>query len=137
MFEGERSVLDAVSEVAADGIQTWVGGLGTESGEALLVEGEPVFGARGEPVTVRRNTGLLRAIADAGGGRYADASQDDGLESLAADLRALSGDDLEGAPEPLDATFLLTLLAIPLLLWEGVVDAGRASTAARDAEERP
>ena len=48
-----------------------------------------------------------------------------GLDALVDDLRDLSGDSREGPAEPFDTTALFALLAIPLLLWEGVVDARR------------
>ena len=47
------------------------------------------------------------------------------LDALVDDLRDLSGDSREGPAEPFDTTALFALLAIPLLLWESVVDARR------------
>jgi Ca-activated chloride channel family protein len=135
VFEEEGGVVDAAAAVTADGLQVWVGGLGSETGAPLSLEGEPIRDASGRPITASRNTTLLRAVADAGRGRYEDVTEEGGLESLAAGLRALGGDDGGGASEPLDATSLLMLLAIPLLLWESIADAGRAPTTRRGRRE--
>jgi hypothetical protein len=86
----------------------------------------PLVDEGGAPVASSLNEPLLREVAEAGGGRYVDVTSEDGLESLVAGLRELSGDRDEPPPPPIDAAFLLVLLAIPLFLWEAVLDVGRS-----------
>jgi Ca-activated chloride channel family protein len=132
--EVEASVLSAALQVAAAGTEVWVAGLGTQEGTLLSVGNEPVVDASGNAVLTRLNTDLLQAIASSGGGRYENVSNEAGLTAFVGGLRELSGVSDEGLRLPVDATYLLTLLAIPFLLWEGAADAGRGWLRARGGE---
>lgn len=121
--DGEQALTEAAT-LASAGIRVWAAGVGSETGAALFVEGAPLLDG-GAPVVARLNEELLRALADAGQGRYENVSDESGFESLGASLSELSGDDRDAAGPPVDAAFLLVLLAVPLLLWEGAADAGR------------
>ncbi len=126
VYEDQDEVARAASTVSAAGFEVWAAGLGSEDGATLTLDGAPVRDVTGRAVRTGQDAELLRLLADAGRGRYEDISGDGGLESLVADLRDLSGDSEEGPAEPFDTRYLFALLAIPLLLWEGIVDAGRS-----------
>jgi Ca-activated chloride channel family protein len=132
VYEEQEVVVRAAAEARDVGAEVWVAGIGTGDGAPMALGGSPVLDAGGRPVLARRNEALLRGVAEAGGGRYVDITDDDGVRSLLEALRDVSGDEAEAPPGPFDATALLALLAIPLLLWEGALDAGRGrSTHAR------
>ena len=138
VYEDRDEVASAASAAAAGGFEVWVAGVGSQEGASLTLEGAPVRDVTGRAVRTSQDVDLLRSLADAGAGRYEDISDDAGLQSLIADLRDLSGDSEEGPAEPFDTRYLFALLAIPLLLWEGIVDAGRAGRgrkATRDESE--
>ncbi len=59
---------------------------------------------------------LLRAMAQAGGGVYEDASHDRGLRSLISELRRLAGVATAQDVMPDRITFWLLMLAVLLLL---------------------
>jgi Ca-activated chloride channel family protein len=123
--EVNAAALENAAWLQEDGFEVWVAGLGSDAGTPLFVEGAPLL-SEGAPVVASLNEPLLRDIAAAGGGRYVDVTREDGFETLLADLRDASG-DTEGPPlPPLDAAFLLVLLAVPLFLWEAAADLGRS-----------
>ena len=125
VYEDEDLLVRAAADAAARGFEVWIAGVGSEEASPMSIAGEPVLDAVGRAVRTSQNADLLSAMAAAGQGRYEDITQDEGLDSLVDDLRELSGDSREGPAEPFDTTALFALLAIPLLLWEGVVDARR------------
>ena len=125
VYEDEDVLVRAAADAAARGFEVWIAGLGSEAGSPISIAGEPVLDAAGRAVRTSQNADLLSAMAEAGQGRYEDITEDGGLDSLVDDLRDLSGDSREGPAEPFDTTALFALLAIPLLLWEGAVDARR------------
>ena len=125
VYEDEDVLVRAAADAAARGFEVWIAGVGSEAASPMSIAGEPVLDAVGRAVRTSQNADLLSAMAAAGQGRYEDITQDEGLDSLVDDLRELSGDSREGPAEPFDTTALFALLAIPLLLWEGVVDARR------------
>jgi hypothetical protein len=131
VFEDRDVLVRAAADAAARGFEVWMAGLGSEEGSPISIAGEPVLDAVGRAVRTSQNVGLLSAMAEAGQGRYADITEDEGLDSLVDDLRDLSGDSREGPAEPFDTTALFALLAIPLLLWEGVVDGRRGVVGGR------
>ena len=112
------------SELAAAGIEVWVGALGADEGVPLMVEGASLLNG-GQPFVAVRDERFLGEVSEAGNGRYFDITDEAGIESLVSSLRELSGDTEEPPPPPVDAAFLLVVLAIPLLLWEAAADAGR------------
>ena len=122
----------AASTVVRDaGLEVWVAALGSDAGTTLFRDGVPLLDEGGAPVVSALNESLLREVAEAGGGRYVDVTSEDGLESLVADLRELSGDRDDPPPPPVDAAFLLVMLAIPLFLSEAVLDLGRSREATK------
>ncbi len=125
VYEDEDLLVRAAADAAARGFEVWIAGVGSEDGSPISIAGEPVLDPVGRAVRTSQNADLLSAMAEAGQGRYEDITEDEGLDSLVDDLRDLSGDSREGPAEPFDTTALFALLAIPLLLWEGVVDARR------------
>jgi Ca-activated chloride channel family protein len=132
--EDVADILAAAAAASADGVPIWTAGLGTSAGAQLTTEGGPFVDGTGHPVVATLDEDLLREIARAGGGDYQDVSGEGGVGALLTGLGELdsaSGDADEG---PLDAAFWLTLLAVPLLLWESGLDAGRG--AARRPDQR-
>ena len=125
VYEDEDVLVRAAADAAARGFEVWIAGLGSEEGSPISIAGEPVLDAVGRAVRTSQNADLLSAMAEAGQGRYEDITEDGGLDAFVDDLRDLSGDARGGPAEPFDTTALFALLAIPLLLWEGVVDARR------------
>ncbi|MBM4183952.1 MAG: VWA domain-containing protein [Gemmatimonadetes bacterium] len=125
--QDETSVADVASELSAAGVEIWAAGIGSERGATVFAGTEPVMDGD-TPVVAAMNADLLRALADAGGGTYEDGTDEGGLEALVAEMQAISG-DARGSGPPVDATFLLVLLAVPLLLWDGAADAGRGTIA--------
>ena len=135
VFEDELVLVRAASDAAARGLGVWTAGAGSEEESPISIAGEPVLDALGRAVRTSQHAGLLSAIAEAGQGRYADITEDEGLDGLVDELRDLSGDSQEAPAEPFDTTALFALLAIPLLLWEGVADARRGVIRARANKE--
>jgi len=135
VFEDEDVLVRAASDTAARGFEVWTAGLGSREGSPISIAGEPVLDAAGRAVRTSQDADLLRAMAEAGQGRYEDITEDEGLDGLVDDLRDLSGDSREGPAEPFDTTALFALLAIPLLLWEGVIDARRGFVGAGTNQE--
>ena len=125
VYEDEDVLVRAAADAATRGFEVWIAGLGSEEGSPISIAGEPVLDAAGRVVRTSQDADLLSAMAEAGRGRYKDITEDGGLDALVDELRDLSGDSREGPAEPFDTTALFALLAIPLLLWEGVVDARR------------
>jgi Ca-activated chloride channel family protein len=123
--EDAAQILDAAASASADDVPIWTGGLGTRAGAELVTETGPLVDAGGRTVLATLNDDLLREIARAGSGEYLDVSTERGLRALVAGLGELDDGSGGGDGGPLDLTFLLTLLAVPLLLWEGGLDAGR------------
>ncbi len=116
------SILDSVAVATDGGVRLWTGGVGTARGTPLVRpgSGEPLLDEAGAPVVTRLDEALLRSMAGAGGGSYHDVSQDRGLRAL---LDEIAGEAREPTQEqPTDLAFLLSLLALPLLFWEGTAD---------------
>jgi Ca-activated chloride channel family protein len=118
-------ILDAATSASANDVTIWAGGLGTRQGAELTTEIGPLVDASGRPAVATLDDDLLREIARAGGGEYLDVSSERGLRALLLGLGELEDDSSGQDGGPLDFTFFLTLLAVPLLLWEGGLDAGR------------
>jgi Ca-activated chloride channel family protein len=123
--EDMAEILDAAASASGD-VPIWTAGLGTPTGAPLATEAGPILDGVGRQVLAPLDENLLREIARAGGGAYQDVSDDRGLRALMAGLGEVDNDSGRGDGAPLDASFLLTLLAVPLLLWEAGLDAGRS-----------
>jgi len=123
--EDLESILEAATAASAEDVPLWTAGLGTTSGVPLTTELGPVRDRAGRPVVASLDEDLLREIAEAGGGDYQDVSDERGLRALLTGLGELDDEPVAEGGDPLDASLLLTLLAVPLLLWEGGLDAGR------------
>ena len=123
--EDEAEILDAVAAAVAAGVRVWTAGVGTSGGSELSTldpDPIPVLGDDGEPVVSRLNEDLLRRIASAGGGGYRNVSGGAGLRSLLGVFRRANTESTPGG-EAVGAALWLILLAIPLLLVEGRMDA--------------
>jgi Ca-activated chloride channel family protein len=129
------AVLEAARTAADDGVEIWTAGLGTTRGIELETETGPVLDATGAPVLTQLDERLLVDVAAAGGGAYEDVGGERGLRSLIARLQDVNASVASDGREPPDATLLLALLALALILGEGALD-GRRSVrhAARTGE---
>lgn len=124
--EDMADILAAAASASGDDVPIWTAGLGTSIGAPLATGAGPVLDNVGRQVVAPLDENLLREIARAGGGDYQNVSEDRGLRALMAGLGEPDDDSGRGDGSPLDASFLLTLLAVPLLLWEAGLDAGRS-----------
>ncbi|MDH3206808.1 MAG: VWA domain-containing protein [Gemmatimonadota bacterium] len=132
--EDMASILAAAESASAEGVPLWTAGLGTTAGVPLTTELGPVLDRAGRTVVATLDEDLLREVAEAGGGDYQNVSDERGLRALLTGLGELDDEPGDGGGAPLDASFLLTLLAVPLLLWEGGLDAGRLQRSGPERE---
>jgi Ca-activated chloride channel family protein len=119
-------ILAEAAAAAADGVEVWTAGLGSARGAELVSISGPVLDATGVPVVASLDEDLLRRVAAAGGGRYEHVGDERGQRAIVAGLQESAGSTAT-RPVSLDATVLLALFALPLLLLEGALDGGRAS----------
>ncbi len=133
--DGEDHVgnaVDAAREAARQGIVVHVAGVGTERGGPVL-ERDPETGAvvprvdpaTGGPVVSRLDEANLRAIAEAGGGRYIHLAES-GVEPIAealAGLRAVRFEDVT-SERPIERFQLFALAALLLLAAERLLAGG-------------
>lgn len=140
--DGEDHVgnaIEAARDAAQRGIAIHVLGVGTERGGAVL-ERDPQSGAivphldpeTGGPVISRLDEPLLRAVAEAGGGRYVPLTES-GIDPVAEALAGLRATRFEDAAAelPIERFQFFALAALALLLVERIValTAGRAGGA--------
>ena len=133
--DGRDAAIAAATAASEAGVSVWTGGLGTARGAELGTVTDPILDARGVPVVASLDADILRAIADAGGGRYGNVADEGRGTSLAAGLSEAVASAPAAPTRTLDAALWLTLLALPLLLWEGALDGGRGLPR-RDASRR-
>ncbi|MBM4182963.1 MAG: VWA domain-containing protein [Gemmatimonadetes bacterium] len=133
--DGAASVLSEAAASARAGVEVWTAGLGTSRGAELLSEAGPVLDAGGMPVTVRLDEELLRSVAATASGRYERVDDDGGIRALAGGLQGSDAAPTPTRPPFADATLLLTLLALPLVLLEGALDSGRGWRGSRAVGE--
>ena len=94
VFEDEDVLVRAAADAAARSFGVWMAGLGSEEGSPISIAGEPALDAVGRAVRTSQNADLLRAMAEAGQGRYEDITEDEGLDALVEGLR-------DHVPDPL------------------------------------
>jgi Ca-activated chloride channel family protein len=117
------------------GVEVWTAGLGSVRGTELESETGPVLDASGTPVVTRLEERLLTDVATAGGGTYAQVSEDRALRALVARLQDTRPTPAGERPSPPDAALLLALLALTTMLAEGALDGARGRRrAARTGE---
>lgn len=88
--EGEAEL--AASTVRAIGLQVFAVGVGSERGAGILLgltRTLKLDARTGEPIVTRLDSGRLRRIADAGGGRFIELDAPGSMSSMNADLAAL------------------------------------------------
>lgn len=130
--DGEDHVGNAIAaarEAAQRGIVVHVAGVGTEHG-GPIVDRDPQTGAvvprldpaAGGPVISRLDEPLLRAVAEAGGGRYVPLAES-GVDPIAEALTALRGARFEDliVERPVERFQTFALAAFVLLLIERIV----------------
>jgi Ca-activated chloride channel family protein len=113
------------AELSSKGIAVYAAGVGTSQGSTLL-ERTPSgqtrvkLDAGGQPVVSRLNSGVLQAIASAGGGRYAHIDESP-LLSLREDLANLQqtplGEQTQQVPIERFQIFVVAALAVLVAAW--------------------
>ncbi len=124
------AVLAEAAEATEDGVEIWTAGLGSPRGAELESPTGPLLDMAGMPVVTRLDEELLRQVASAGRGRYERVDDERGRRALVNGLQGAAGAPASDGPVPRDVTVFLALLALPLLLLEGVLDSGRRAARA-------
>ena len=132
--ESDEDVSRAVEAAVEAGIGIHTIGVGTEQGAGMIIPtnayqfGGPVLDATGAPSTSRLREPPLRALAAAGGGRYANAGSGAQLRALTGDLQTSESISERNPDEETpgwaryDLPFLLGLGALVLILIESLLD---------------
>ncbi len=126
--DGAEAVIASTRGAVDAGATVWTAGLGTSTGSPLTLTGStaPLLDGSGSPVVAGYDEGLLRQVADAGRGAFYEISGEDGIASLVADLRALSGRTDSIAEPTEDPAVWLVLVGLVLLLLDALFDTGVA-----------
>jgi Ca-activated chloride channel family protein len=129
------TVVEAARAAARDGVEVWTAGLGSARGTQLETVTGPVVDPSGAPVITRLEEPLLVEVAEAGGGSYEHVGDEGGLRALVAGLLGGQVGAASARRSPPDATLLLALLALTVLVGEGFLDGARSPRrAARTGE---
>lgn len=126
--DGAEAVIASTRAAVDAGATVWTAGVGTSTGAALTLTGStaPLLDGSGSPVIAGYDEGLLRQVADAGRGAFYEIDDEDGIASLIADLRTLSG-RTDSVVEPTgDPGVWLVLVGLILLLLDALFDTGLA-----------
>ena len=118
--DGENHEDDAVAaakEAAQAGIRIYTVGVGSAAGQPIPVDGELLRDKDGNIVVTRLDEKTLRQIADAGGGAYIQAGNEEfGLNPIINDIRAMEGELFSSVVfEEYDEQYMY-LFAIALIL---------------------
>ena len=127
--DGENHEDDAVAaakEAAQAGIRIYTVGVGSAAGQPIPVDGELLRDKDGNIVVTRLDEKTLRQIADAGGGAYIQAGNEEfGLNPIINDIRAMEGELFSAVVfEEYDEQYMyffaiaLILLVIEMLVGE-------------------
>ena len=127
--DGENHEDDAVAaakEAAQTGIRIYTVGVGSAAGQPIPVDGELLRDKDGNIVVTRLDEKTLRQIADAGGGAYIQAGNEEfGLNPIINDIRAMEGELFSSVVfEEYDEQYMyffaiaLILLVIEMLVGE-------------------
>ena len=127
--DGENHEDDAVAaakEAAQAGIRIYTVGVGSAAGQPIPVDGELLRDKDGNIVVTRLDEKTLRQIADAGGGAYIQAGNEEfGLNPIINDIRAMEGELFSSVVfEEYDEQYMyffaiaLILLVIEMLVGE-------------------
>ena len=92
--DGENHEDDAVAAARAQaGIRIYTVGVGSSAGQPIPVDGELLRDKDGNIVVSRLDEKTLRQVADAGGGAYIQAGNEEfGLNPIINDIRAMEGE---------------------------------------------
>ena len=124
--DSDDIVLTSTRSAVESGAAIWSAGIGTTQGAALTLTGStaPLLDRTGSPVVAGYDEGLLRQIADVGRGAFHEIDDEEGIRSLIADIRSISG-RTETTEEPTsDPTAWLVTIGLFLLMFEAFFDAG-------------
>ena len=127
--DGENHEDDAVAaakEAAQAGIRIYTVGVGSAAGQPIPVDGELLRDKDGNIVVTHLDEKTLRPIADAGGGAYIQAGNEEfGLNPIINDIRAMEGELFSSVVfEEYDEQYMyffaiaLILLVIEMLVGE-------------------
>lgn len=127
--DGENHEDDAVAaarDAAQSGIRIYTVGVGSAAGQPVPVDGELLRDKDGNIVVSRLDEKTLRQVADAGGGAYIQAGNEEfGLNPIINDIRAMEGELFSSVVfEEYDEQYMyffaiaLILLVIEMLVGE-------------------
>ena len=127
--DGENHEDDAVAaarDAAQAGIRIYTVGVGSAAGQPVPVDGELLRDKDGNIVVSRLDEKTLRQVADAGGGAYIQAGNEEfGLNPIINDIRAMEGELFSSVVfEEYDEQYMyffaiaLILLVIEMLVGE-------------------
>lgn len=127
--DGENHEDDAVAaarQAAEIGIKVYTVGVGSAAGQPIPVDGELMKDKDGNIVVTRLDEQTLKAVAEAGGGAYVHAGNEEfGLNPIIDDIRAMEDEKYESVVfEEYDEQFMyfmgmaLLMLVIEMLIGE-------------------
>ena len=122
----EDDAVDAARDAAQAGIRIYTVGVGSAAGQPVPVDGELLRDKDGNIVVSRLDEKTLRQVADAGGGAYIQAGNEEfGLNPIINDIRAMEGELFSSVVfEEYDEQYMyffaiaLILLVIEMLVGE-------------------
>ncbi len=132
--EADEIVYESVALATDSGVDIHTVGVGTVNGGGMIMPagtyqlGGPVLDGRGERGTSRLRETLLREVATRGGGRYADATDENEITDLRQDLADLGLPSEASADQDIpiwvryDVPFVLGLGALVFIFIESLLD---------------
>lgn len=131
--DGENHEDDAVAaarQAAEIGIKVYTVGVGSAAGQPIPVDGELMKDKDGNIVVTRLDEQTLKAVAEAGGGAYVHAGNEEfGLNPIIDDIRAMEDEKYESVVfEEYDEQFMYFMgMALLMLVIEMLIGERRSS----------
>ncbi|MBQ9548462.1 MAG: VWA domain-containing protein [Bacteroidales bacterium] len=120
----EDDPVEAARQAAEAGIRVYTIGVGSAQGQPIPMNGELLKDSSGEIVVTRLDEGTLRRVAEAGGGAYVLAGNEEfGLNPILSDLRRLEAEHFKSVVfEAYDEQYMYFFaVALALLVLETLV----------------
>ncbi len=122
----EGEAIEAAALVASENMRVYAIGVGSPEGQPIPINGELLKDRNGDIVVTRLNEELLMEIADAGGGKYVRAANNEfGLSPIVNDIKAMDAEEFNSIVfEEFDEQYMyffaiaLIFLVIEMLVGE-------------------